>query len=75
MAQAFSYNYILRLREMCNKRGKSMAWLARKMDLDEQTVAYWNQGRSQPSIHKLLIVMRILECSFDDLVEPYADVL
>lgn len=52
-----------------NKNWK-MSKLAKELEMDPQTVMYWNQGRSYPRFPTLVRLCRLLECSLDDLIGP-----
>lgn len=49
-------------------KGWNMRKLADRLDLDPQTVMYWNQGRSYPRFLMLMKLCRLLECTVEDLV-------
>lgn len=51
-------------------KGWSMARLADKLELDHQTVMYWNQGRSYPRLPALVKMCRLLECTLEELLDP-----
>jgi DNA-binding XRE family transcriptional regulator len=52
-------------------KGWNMRKLAEKLDLDHQTVMYWNQGRSYPRFPVLIKLCRLLECTLEDLLTDY----
>jgi transcriptional regulator with XRE-family HTH domain len=59
----------LRIAELARlKKGWNMKKVAEKMDVEHQTILYWNQGRSYPRLPVLLRLCRLLECSIDDLL-------
>ena len=49
-------------------RGWTMRLLAEHLEVDHQTVMYWNQGRAFPSLPMLLTICRTLGCTLDELV-------
>lgn len=60
----------LRVAEVAARnKGWNMRKLAEKLELDHQTVLYWNQGRSCPRLPALLKLCRLLECSVEDLLD------
>lgn len=61
----------LRIAEVAygNKRW-TMRKLAEKLELDHQTVMYWNQGRSYPRLPTLVKMCRLLDCTMEDLLVP-----
>jgi len=59
----------LRIAEIARRnKGWTMTKLAEKMDLNHQTVLYWNQGRAFPRLPTLLRLLRLLECRLEDLL-------
>ena len=50
------------------QRGWTMRILSEKLDVDHQTVMYWNQGRAVPRLPMLLRLARLLGCTLDELV-------
>lgn len=59
----------LKVAEACLAKGWTLRELADRMDLDPQTVYYWNQGRSRPRLNSLLKLCALLECGVEDLLE------
>ena len=60
----------IRVREIAYRnRGWSMRVLADKLEVDHQTVLYWNQGRSHPRLPMLMRLCRLLRCAVEELVE------
>ncbi|MDX2084267.1 MAG: helix-turn-helix transcriptional regulator [Candidatus Melainabacteria bacterium] len=61
----------LRIHELLQKqrKGWSMKTLAEKLDVDHQTVLYWNQGRTYPRLPTLVQLARLLGCPLQDLLE------
>ena len=60
----------LRIAEVAwRNKGWSMKKLAEQLDLDHQTVMYWNQGRTHPRLPTLLQLCRLLRCKVEDLVD------
>jgi DNA-binding Xre family transcriptional regulator len=49
-------------------KGWNMRKLADRLDLDHQTVLYWNQGRTYPRLPTLVKLCRLLECTLEDLL-------
>lgn len=59
----------LKIAEMAQRnKGWSMRKLADRLDLDHQTVMYWNQGRTYPRLPTLVKLCRLLECTLEDLL-------
>lgn len=59
----------LRVGELARKnRGWSMRKLAERLDVDHQTIMYWNQGRSYPRLPILIQLCRLLGCTVEDLL-------
>lgn len=52
-----------------DKKKWSMAKLASKINLDHQTVMYWNQGRSCPSLKTITKVCMVLGVTFGELMD------
>ncbi len=61
----------LKIAEVARRnKGWNMRKLADKMDIEHQTVMYWNQGRAYPRLPTLIKLCRLLECTFEELVVP-----
>lgn len=59
----------LRIAELARQqKGWNMRKVAERMDVEHQTILYWNQGRSFPRLPILMRLCRLLECSVEDLV-------
>ena len=59
----------LRIAELARqKKGWNMRRLAESMEVDHQTILYWNQGRTCPRLPVLMRLCRLLECSVEDLL-------
>lgn len=54
-------------------KGWNMRKLADRLDLDHQTVLYWNQGRTYPRLPTLVKLCRLLECTLEDLLGDTAE--
>jgi transcriptional regulator with XRE-family HTH domain len=62
----------LRIAELARqKKGWNMRKVAERMDVEHQTIMYWNQGRSFPRLPVLMRLCRLLECSVEDLVNDF----
>ncbi|MCE3233828.1 MAG: Helix-turn-helix domain [Vampirovibrio sp.] len=62
----------LKIAEVARRnKGWNMRKLADKLDLDHQTVMYWNQGRSYPRLPTLVKMCRLLECTLEDLLTDF----
>lgn len=60
----------IRIRELAfRNRGWSMKTLAERLEVDHQTVLYWNQGRAYPRLPMLLRMCRLLRCTVEELVQ------
>jgi DNA-binding Xre family transcriptional regulator len=55
------------------KKGWNMRKLADRLAVDHQTVMYWNQGRAYPRFPTLVRLCRLLECTFEELLEDNPD--
>lgn len=51
------------------KQNWTMKQLAEKLNVDHQTVMYWNQGRCYPRLPMLLKLCQILECTLQELID------
>ena len=62
----------LRIAEVAHRnKGWNMRKLADRLELDHQTVLYWNQGRSYPRLPVLVKLCRLLGCTLEELlVDP-----
>lgn len=59
----------LRIAELARqKKGWNMRRVAESMEVDHQTILYWNQGRTYPRLPVLMRLCRLLECSVEDLL-------
>lgn len=59
----------LRIAEVARvNKGWNMRRLAEQMEVDHQTILYWNQGRTQPRLRSLMLLCRILGCMVEELV-------
>ena len=45
-----------------------MKRLAVELDIEYQTVLYWNQGRSFPRLKTLYRLCQVLDCTLEELV-------
>ncbi len=73
MAKQYPYRPLrLRLYEI-TRRFEWDAWnlrtLADVLDVPYQTVLAWNQGRSVPKLGKILEIMKLLDVTFDELID------
>jgi transcriptional regulator with XRE-family HTH domain len=60
----------IKIREIArNNKGFSLYRLAKELDLPQQTVYSWANGRTQPSYENLDKLCDVLECSIGDLLE------
>ena len=51
------------------KDGYSQEFLAEKMFVSRQTISNWENDKSYPDIHNLLIMCQLFKVSLDELVE------
>jgi DNA-binding Xre family transcriptional regulator len=58
----------LRIAEMAARIRWNMKQLAEALNVDHQTVLYWNQGRAYPRLPMLLVLTRLIGCSINDLL-------
>jgi DNA-binding XRE family transcriptional regulator len=64
----------LRIAELARqKKGWNMRRVAENMEVDHQTILYWNQGRTYPRLPVLIRLCRLLECSVEDLLNEIAE--
>lgn len=61
-------DFKLVLREYCHSRGITLAWVARQLDVDEQTVHYWASNKTTPRLNHFLLLLSILRCEIEDIV-------
>ena len=62
----------LKIAELSHKNKQwSMRQLADHLTVEHQTVMYWNQGRCYPRLPMLLKICQLLNCSLDDIVDPW----
>ena len=59
-------NQIKKFRE---RDGYSQEFLAEKMFVSRQTISNWENDKSYPDIHKLLIMCQLFKIYLDELVE------
>lgn len=59
----------LRIAELAMDTGWRMKDLAELLEVDYQTVLYWNQGRALPRLPTFIELCRLLGCSFQDMIE------
>ena len=60
----------LRIAEMAKgKKNWNMRDLADRLQIEHQTVLYWNQGRAYPRFPILVRLCRLLGCSVEELIE------
>lgn len=59
-------NQIKKFRE---RDGYSQEFLAEKMFVSRQTISNWENDKSYPDIHNLLIMCQLFKVSLDELVE------
>ncbi|MFN8615225.1 MAG: helix-turn-helix transcriptional regulator [Vampirovibrionales bacterium] len=59
----------LRVAELAMARqGWTMRMVSERLDVDHQTVMYWNQGRAFPRLPMMLRLCALLGCKLDELV-------
>ncbi len=59
----------LRIAEVAHRnKGWNMRMLSEKLDVEHQTVLFWNQGRTVPRLPMLLRLCRLLGCRVEDLI-------
>ncbi len=64
----------IRVAEIARRnKGWNMRKVSEKLNIDHQTVLYWNQGRTIPRLPMLMRLCRLLACSVEDLVEEHAE--
>jgi len=49
-------------------RGWNMRKLADRLQIEHQTVMYWNQGRAHPRLPMLIKLCRLLGCTVEELI-------
>lgn len=52
-----------------NERGYKNNYIARRLEVSENTLSRWINNRSMPSVNKLFELAKLLECKTDDLYE------
>jgi transcriptional regulator with XRE-family HTH domain len=58
----------IRLSELCFQQGVTMRALAAMLEVDYQTVMYWNQGRAYPRLPMIVRLADYFNCSLDELI-------
>jgi transcriptional regulator with XRE-family HTH domain len=58
----------LRLRELGRTRGWTLVDIAHLIGVEYQTVSYWNQGRAVPRLGVFLQLLKLFNCTVDELV-------
>lgn len=62
-----------RLQDLRREAGFSRTALAAKIGLSYGAVESWEQGAFEPSLRSLISLMKVLNCSFEDLCLVNAD--
>ena len=57
------------LRTLREKKKLSQEDIARKLQISRQSVSKWEQGISYPSILYLVPLIKILDCTFEELLK------
>ena len=57
------------LRTLREKRNLSQEDLARKLQISRQSISKWEQGISYPSILYLVPLIKILDCTLEELLK------
>lgn len=61
----------IRIKEVARNKNKwSLYRLAKEMDLPQQTIYSWANGRTQPSYRNLDKLCSVLSCGINELLEP-----
>ncbi len=56
-----------------NKKGWSLYKLAKKLNMPNQTIYGWSNGRTQPSYENINLLCSTLNCQVNDLFEFVAE--
>jgi len=60
----------LKIAELARKnKNWTMKRLADELEIEHQNVMYWNHGRAYPRLPDLVKVCRLLDCTFEELLE------
>ena len=59
-----------RIKEVLQEKGIKQAWLAEKLEKSYNIVNSYAQNRTQPSLHTLNKIARILDVDVRDLIQP-----
>lgn len=60
----------LKIAELARTRlGVPMIALAERLNVEPQTVLYWNQGRCYPRLPMMLKLCKVFNCELSDLVD------
>ncbi len=60
----------LRISELTGQKlGWTMKQLSEFLDVEHQTVMYWNQGRAYPRLPTMMKLCKVLNCDLTDLIE------
>lgn len=59
----------IRVSEHSKENGWTMKAVADMMEVEYQTVLYWNRGKASPRIESLVRLAQLFGCSIDHLVD------
>ena len=57
------------LRKILDSQGRSLRWLAGKMDVSHQTILNWCHGHTKPTYDKVFQIAEVLGIQAGDLYE------
>ncbi len=70
MLQQIFVEYMkIKIKELVQKKGYSLYRLAKMLDIPQQTVYSWANGRTQPSYENLDRLCEVLDCTVGELLE------
>ena len=56
------------LKELFKKENLKQSYIANKLNIKQQQVSYWFTGRNMPTIQQLPTLIKILNCTYEELV-------
>lgn len=64
-----------RIKQLRSEKGISQEQLAEKVYVTRQTISSWENGKSYPDIHSLLLLGNVFEISLDNLIKGDIDTM
>ncbi len=63
----------LRLKEILEKQGRKISWVAKKMNVDKRSLYYWMKGETRPTYDKVAELAELLDVTLDELIDNERD--